>query len=682
MAGASEALEDAQDRGTTLWPRRFTQAGIERNTPWVVALVLGACDLVMWALGWLVADLLLPGVVIVPALVLALVSIAVQFIAGALLGVYRHRYIVGSVGELRTVALASAISAIAAALGSLAFAGDRFFGGVLLAWLAALVLMIGARQALRMAFDRERAPRDAQDVVIVGAGILGASLIDHLLSDKHSKYRPVALVDDDLAKRAMVVRGVPVRGRTMDLARVLDETGADGAIVAISEADSDLFSRLADQVDTSARWVRTVPTFSEMLTRDSIGRLVDLDVEDLVGRPITPPDTSAAREVIAGRRVLVTGAGGSIGSELCRQIKKLEPASLVMLDRDESALHALSMSLQGSALLDQPEYVLADIRDREALDAVFTEHRPEVVFHAAALKHLPMLERFPAEGWKTNVHGSRNVIDAAEQHGVERFVNVSTDKAARPTSILGASKRVAEGLTTDAADRTGRRYVSVRFGNVIGSRGSAIPAFGQQIRNGGPVTVTHKDVTRYFMTIPEACQLVLFALSVGRSGETLVLEMGEPVKIVDIARRMISLAGVSCEIVFTGLRPGEKLAEELFTPDENTVLTRSGRVWHVRNEPIAEGALPAPAAPETAIDAFYTQVLAENDLHQVVEGSPVVPPDAAAGTTAPAPEPAPAQVAPAQVAGAQVAAPETPATARTPQIAAATSADGPQEMTK
>jgi FlaA1/EpsC-like NDP-sugar epimerase len=265
----------------------------------------------------------------------------------------------------------------------------------------------------------------------------------------------------------------------------------------------------------------------------------------------------------------VTGAGGSIGSELCRQLHKFEPAALIMLDRDESALHGVQLSLEGHALLDRPELVVADIRDSERLAAVFARHRPEVVFHTAALKHLPLLEMHPDEAIKTNITGTLNVLLAAQQHGASRFVNVSTDKAADPTSVLGYSKRITERLTAWAAGRSAMVPISVRFGNVLGSRGSVLTTFLQQLRCGGPVTVTDPEVTRYFMTVAEAVRLVVQAGAIGRPGEVLVLDMGEPVRIVDMVRHLMASVPGRVELVFSGLRPGEKLHEVLLGADEH-----------------------------------------------------------------------------------------------------------------
>ena len=284
----------------------------------------------------------------------------------------------------------------------------------------------------------------------------------------------------------------------------------------------------------------------------------DVDIADILGRHQVETDLVGIADYVTGKRVLVTGAGGSIGSELARQVHGFGPSELILLDRDESGLHGVQLSIYGQGLLDTPDMVLADIRDEQTVAKVFARHRPEVVFHAAALKHLPMLEQYPDEGWKTNVLGTRNVLRAARANGCRRFVNVSTDKAADPTSVLGWTKRTAEQLTAWYAKGTTGTYLSVRFGNVLGSRGSMLHTFTSQIRSGGPVTVTHPDITRYFMTIPEACELVIQAGAVGAAGEVLVLDMGEPVSILGVAQRLIAQSGKRIEIVFTGLRPGRE----------------------------------------------------------------------------------------------------------------------------
>jgi FlaA1/EpsC-like NDP-sugar epimerase len=324
---------------------------------------------------------------------------------------------------------------------------------------------------------------------------------------------------------------------------------------------------------------------------------------DLLGRDVVETDLAAIADYLQDRRVLVTGAGGSIGAEICRRVKLFDPAELVMLDRDESALHSLQLDLDGRAMLDSRNLVVADIRDRDRMFEVFAEHRPQVVFHAAALKHLPLLEMHPAEAVKTNVLGTLNVLDAAGAVDVTHFVNISTDKAADPSSVLGFSKRVAEGLTAGAADRYPGAFLSVRFGNVLGSRGSVLTAFHAQIEAGGPITVTDPDVTRYFMTVSEAVQLVVQAGAVGRDGEALVLDMGEPVRIADVARQLAAQASRPIEIVYTGLRPGEKLHEVLLADGEVDERPAHPLISHVRVPRLHPSGVQRSAADATDHDA-------------------------------------------------------------------------------
>jgi FlaA1/EpsC-like NDP-sugar epimerase len=328
-----------------------------------------------------------------------------------------------------------------------------------------------------------------------------------------------------------------------------------------------------------------------------------LGERELLGRSEIDTDDSGIAAIVEGRRVLVTGAGGSIGSELCRQLHRFGPAGLVMVDRDESALHAVELSIAGRALFESRNVVVADIRDRERMHDVFAEHRPHVVFHAAALKHLALLELYPDEGWKTNVAGTHNVLDAAAKVGVERFVNISTDKAADPTSVLGHTKRAAERLTAHAAHRTRRPYVSVRFGNVLGSRGSVLEAFRAQAGRGGPLTVTHPEATRYFMLIEEAVHLVLKAATIGGPGEALILDMGSPVRIDDVARRIAAEAADPVEIVYTGLRPGEKLHERLVGADEMGQSRIHPLISHVAVAPLDPALVPEIAATPARVAA-------------------------------------------------------------------------------
>ncbi|MCG6568074.1 nucleoside-diphosphate sugar epimerase/dehydratase [Tessaracoccus sp. ZS01] len=435
----------------------------------------------------------------------------------------------------------------------------------------AMIFMATARLVFRSIVDsRPRsAAANAIPTLVYGAGNAGHQVATLMDLAEDAPYRIVGFVDDNRDKRNLRVRHHRVLGLGRDIIKVAKERGAQAVIFAISAASPDLIQRISTACEEHGLDLLIIPPLREMVGGQvTLGSLRQLNVADLLGRRPIKTDLSAIADYVTGKVVLVTGAGGSIGSELAAQVHRLGPAKLILLDRDESALHGVQLDLYGNGLLDTEDMVLCDIRDEDALERVFSKHRPDVVFHAAALKHLPMLERFPLEGWKTNVLGTRNVLRAAYSVGVERFVNISTDKAAAATSVLGRTKRLAERLTAWYATEYQVPYLSVRFGNVLGSRGSVLISFQSQIEKGGPVTVTHPDVTRYFMTIPEACELVMQAGAIGLPGDVLVLDMGEPVKILDVAKRMIAESKKDIEIHFTGLREGEKMHEVLFSTVE------------------------------------------------------------------------------------------------------------------
>ncbi len=445
----------------------------------------------------------------------------------------------------------------------------------------ALVVMFGARIGWRLVYERIRNRNrnpNSKRVIVFGAGDGGEQIIRAMLRDPHSDYLPVAVLDDNHDRRSIM--GVQALGTRDDIGAVARRVDADVLLIAIPSANSKLINELNELGREAGLEVRVLPSTTELLGRAQIGDIRELTDADLLGRAEVGVDMEMIGHYITGRRVLVTGAGGSIGSELCRQLSQLAPSALFMLDRDESALHALQLSIEGKALLDTPSLIVADIRDAERIDQIFADGRFDVVFHTAALKHLTLLEQHPTEGVKTNVFGSANLVDAARRHGVTEFVNISTDKAADPTSVLGATKLLAERLTSQAAAETGFRFLSVRFGNVLGSRGSVLPTFRSQIARGGPVTVTHPDVTRFFMTIPEAVRLVLQAGAIGKPGEIMILDMGEPVKIVDVARRLIEQSGKNIDITFTGLREGEKLHEVLVANHETGVTREHPLITH------------------------------------------------------------------------------------------------------
>ncbi|MGF2948874.1 polysaccharide biosynthesis protein [Microbacterium alcoholitolerans] len=570
------------DKLTPVQRRRRVAVVAADCLAWVVgifAAVLLRFEFDLTATGWLAT------------LALCLLAAGLQVLLGYAVVRFRGRLRYGSFEEVRDltlqVVIETAVLAILVIILGSAFGVPR--GTMFLAFPCVLLLMFGVRYTSRLLRDRAVKHADAvTPALIVGAGALGDMVLRAMTMDPASPIRPVGILDDDPAKKNLRLRGVPVVGKTKHIEAVAAQTGAKVLVIAIARADSVLLRTLADRAEKAGLRVSVTPSLGSLMSgEESASDLRDISIEDLIGR--TPVDTNV--ELIAGyvtgKRVLVTGAGGSIGSELCRQLSKFGPSELIMLDRDETGLQLAQLGTAGHGLLDSRDVVLANIREPETLQAIFADRRPEVVFHAAALKHLPMLEQYPDEAWKTNVLGTLNVLNAARSVGVDTFVNVSTDKAANPTSVLGHSKRVAEKLTAWAGEETGKRYLSVRFGNVIGSRGSMLPTFRALIEAGGPLTVTHPDVTRYFMTIPEACQLVIQAGGIGRAGEVLILDMGEPVSILEVAKRMIAMSGKAIEIIFTGLRPGEKLHEELVGGRENLEKPFHPKVAHTRADPIS-----------------------------------------------------------------------------------------------
>jgi FlaA1/EpsC-like NDP-sugar epimerase len=511
-----------------------------------------------------------------------------QVVVGHVAAVYRNRYPAGSFDEARMLCLSVLVVAglCSAEVGWLRPDGlPRSLPA--LAAPAALVLIAGVRYVRRLAAERRGRPAaHAQRVLIYGAGRTGAQLALRMLRDPLSPFLPVGFVDDDRAKRNLRCGGLRVLGTRYTLPAAAGRTAATSVVIAIDGADAALVRGVCDLAAAAGLRCLVAPPLCQLGNGAGLAAVRQVDVADMIGRHPVDIDVAAVGRYLTGRRVLVTGAGGSIGSELCRQIHTFGPASLIMLDRDESALHAVQLTLYGHGLLDSPQIVLADIRDRTALEPIFVTLAPEVVFHAAALKHLPLLERYPMEAWNTNVLGTLNVLEAAAAAGVTSFVNISTDKAADPRSALGHSKRLGEQLTSWMSRRTGSPYLSVRFGNVLGSRGSVLHAFQAQIAAGGPVTVTDPQVSRYFMTVTEACQLVIQAGAIGRRGEALVLDMGEPVPIVEVARRMIAASGRPVDIVFTGLRAGEKLHESRLADGEDDARRVHPLISHVVVPPL------------------------------------------------------------------------------------------------
>lgn len=518
---------------------------------------------------------------------------------------HRRYWLYASIEELMAIGLASFTATIAVAgvfYGAQAISifdenmlprSLPFIDGIL------TVLVVGAsRFSVRVAYRqwmRHGRARETKSALIVGAGDAGKMIARELQTSQHVDLLPVGFIDDDINKQGMQIYGVPVLGTRKQLRELISKYKVQEVIIALPSATGEVIRQVVRACDTAGVTYKTVPAIYEVLLgRVSMTRLRAIQIEDLLRREPVQVSLTDVRAMIAGRRVLVTGAGGSIGAELCRQIVRSHPAQLVALGHGENSLFTLNNELlrftpkkdTGEGRLDL-KVVVADVRDRSRLECLFRQYRPEIVFHAAAHKHVPLMEDNPEDAVTNNVLGTRHVAELSEIYGVERFVLISTDKAVNPVSVMGATKRVAELIVGMVAQRAQRPYVSVRFGNVLGSRGSVVPLFRQQIAEGGPVTVTDPEVKRYFMTIPEAVQLVLQAAVMSQGGEVFVLDMGQPVKIVDLARDLIELSGYQVgrdiDIVYTGLRSGEKLFEELFLDREDYSRTSHTHIFVARN---------------------------------------------------------------------------------------------------
>lgn len=457
----------------------------------------------------------------------------------------------------------------------------------LLDWILLFALVASSRLVWRVYREAVVMPRLAmsgQRTLIVGAGDAGSLLLKEIRRQAGaSSYEVVGFVDDDSNKIGMRLHGIPVLGAISQLKGLVRKHNIEDVIIAIPSAGGKSVREIIKSCDRCKVRFKTLPGISDIIEgRISISQIKDVAIEDLLGRDPVKLDEESIHHYLTGKRVLVTGAAGSIGSELCRQVARFTPAKILLLDSAETPLYHIEKEISEAYPELRVVPVLADIRRNDRLSAVFEMFMPEVVFHAAAYKHVPMMEYNPAEAISNNVMGTRNLVDCAHNFGVDNFVMISTDKAVNPTNIMGASKRVAEIYVQALSRKSRTKFTTVRFGNVLGSNGSVIPLFMEQIRKGGPITVTHKDVVRYFMTIPEATQLVLQTGSIGNGGEIFVLDMGEPVRIVDLAEELITLSGMTpyddIDIVFTGLRPGEKLFEELLIAGEGVMPTSHAKI--------------------------------------------------------------------------------------------------------
>jgi FlaA1/EpsC-like NDP-sugar epimerase len=448
---------------------------------------------------------------------------------------------------------------------------------------------LAVRTYARYQNRRQGIPSDKK-VLIAGAGDAGVMIAREMQNNPHLGMNPIGFVDDDPAKHNMRIHGVPVLGGREAIPEVVARLDVQQMVIAMPTAPGQTIRHFVAICEEAQVQTKIIPGIYELLDGTArVSQLRDVEIEDLLRREPVRTDVTAVTTLLHGKRVLVTGGGGSIGSELCRQILRCEPTQLILVGHGENSIfeayHELRSLPQGKQIPIVP--VIADTRFPDRIQAIFNQYKPHIVFHAAAHKHVPLMEQNPAEAITNNVIGTRNLLDAAQASGVARFVMISTDKAVNPTSVMGASKRAAELLVHQAAKVSGRPYVAVRFGNVLGSRGSVILTFKKQIAAGGPVTIMHPEMTRFFMTIPEAVQLVLQAAVLGNGGEVFVLDMGEPVKILDLAHDLIELSGLrigqDIEISITGPRPGEKLYEELFIPGETYTRTRHEKIFVADN---------------------------------------------------------------------------------------------------
>jgi FlaA1/EpsC-like NDP-sugar epimerase/dTDP-4-amino-4,6-dideoxygalactose transaminase len=528
-----------------------------------------------------------------PLLFLAL-PLVTQLVANQLAGLYGPIWRYASVEEAARVVFAVAIGAVAATVELVVL--DHFTSEALPVFttppIAAMLVLLGCGgirfQARLFALERQRATKsdDCLRTIIVGSGSAGAALAREL-SNSHSDTRVVGFIDDSPELRGRSVRGLRVLGTTAELESVCEKHSIDRVLIAMPNARRDETQAIVARALKTNAQVKVLPRTTDLIGGPLLRSLRDLDLADLLGREHAPVDPVQISDYLEGATVLVTGAGGSIGSEIARQVSRFRPGRLLLLDRDESLLHDTVTDDLANA-----EAVLADIRDRPRLRAIFDRYRPHVVFHAAAHKHVPILERHPVEAVHTNLLGTWWLVRTAAEFQCERFVHVSTDKAANPCSVMGATKRAAELVVFEVGDEHELPYAAVRFGNVLGSRGSVVPTFLRQILDGGPVTVTDPEMTRYFMTIPEAVSLVLQAGAMADEGKVFLLDMGQPVSIVDLARQMIRLAGLRPDedvaIEITGARPGERLHEQLYDDAETVVPTRHDSIWGVQPNSIPD----------------------------------------------------------------------------------------------
>lgn len=562
-------------------------------------------DVVVAFLAWAVAFLIrfdgtIPVAYFLQYARVAPVSLLLTITVFYYFGLYNRLWQYASVPELMAIVQSVTLAAIGSAILIFHRPGSGFPRSiVVLAWMLTIVMVGVTRFLFRIerefsAIGQGNGRRGyngnltgAKRTLIIGAGDAGAMIARELQKHPELLSTPVGFLDDAPAKQGYRIHDLPVLGTRKDLAAVVERYYVGEVIIAMPTAPRTAVRVIVDQCRDLGVRLKTLPGIYELLDgKVSIKHIRDVQIDDLLGRAQVRVDLDEIAAFLQGQTVLVTGAGGSIGSELCRQIARFGPSKLLVLGHGENSIYEIDLELRRNSPKLDVVPIIADIQDVPRIDEVFARYQPSVVFHAAAHKHVPLMELNPEEAIKNNVFGTRNVASAANRHGASRFVLVSTDKAVNPTSVMGASKRAAELMVQALGRRSRTKFVVVRFGNVLGSRGSVVPLFKRQIAEGGPVSVTHPDMMRYFMTIPEAVQLVIQAAAMGQGGEVFVLDMGEPIKIVDMARDLIRLSGLEpdrdIKIDYTGIRPGEKLFEEMLTAEEGTVATEHEKILIAR----------------------------------------------------------------------------------------------------
>lgn len=509
-------------------------------------------------------------------------------------GLYKKAWSYASIGELKSIFKAVTLTIAVVAVVQIAVIQDIYLRALSLTWMLHILLIGGSRMSWRLFRDTVNLQEDkeAKRTMIVGAGQAGSMIVRQVLQNPESGMKPVLFVDDDRTKQGLEIFGVKVVGGTQHISGFVKANDIEKIVIAIPSMGKQQMAELMKLCIETGIQTQTIPRIEDLMTgKVSVNDMQDVKIEDLLGRDEVQLDLKAIADKLTGRTILVTGAGGSIGSEICRQVSEFRPRRLILLGHGENSIYNIDMELR-QKVSPHTEIIpiIADVQDRMRIFDIVSEYKPDVMYHAAAHKHVPLMEANPMEAVKNNIFGTKNVAEAADTFGVSYFVMISTDKAVNPPNVMGATKRFAEMIVQNLAKESKTKFAAVRFGNVLGSRGSVVPLFKQQIAKGGPITVTDPEMTRYFMTIPEASRLVIQAGTLAAGGEVFVLDMGEPVKIVDLAKNLIKLSGYSEEeigINYSGIRPGEKLFEELLNENERQSEYVFPKIFVGKAEPVS-----------------------------------------------------------------------------------------------